>query len=548
MKRDRKHFALMICCVLAAFGSLAACGSPEEVTPKSPFHGIHGLGFDNQGRLLAGSVLGSQTYEIDIRSGTSKTFIPPTRGQADDIAFAEDGMIAWTAFLEGKIYVKDPVRIKNGEQTGGTIRAVAEGLPGLNSLDFAPDGRLYATQVFLGDALYEIDVSGKKKPRKIMEKMGGLNGFEIDKDGKLYGPLWFKGEIVQVDLEKAKIKTIARGFKVPAAVNIDPQSGDLFAVDTALGHVVRVDRKSGKKTIVARVKPSIDNLAFHPDGRLFISNMADNAIIEIDKKTGKATTIISGALAAAGDVAIWHENGKEVLYVADVFATRMVNPTSGEVTDIGRVFGSEIDYPMHIAVNDKYIALTGWSAGSVQVLDRKTKKSLALLHGFTTPHDAVILDNGELLIAEFAKGALLKLSGKKWEKKKKIATGFAGPATLLLSQDQQTLFLIENIAGRLISFNLKTRAKKIIAQGLQGAEGLARLKDGRFIIAETKLRRIIAVDKNGEREVIADNLPINGLPDGPIPTVLPTGLAVGKDGAIYFSSDEFANIWKIPPK
>ncbi len=541
MKQYAQHLL-----AIAIFSALIACSGPQEVTPKSPFHGIHGLGFDQQGRLLAGSVLGSRIYEIDIKSGKSKVFVGPTQGQADDIAFAEDGTIAWTAFLEGKIYVKDPVRIKDGKQTGGEIRSVAENLIGLNSLDFAPDGRLYATQVFIGDALYEIDVAGKKPPRKIMEKIGGLNGFEIDKDGKLYGPLWFKGQVVQVDLKKAKIKTIASGFKVPAAVNIDPQSGDLFAVDTALGHVIRINRKSGKKTIVAKVKPSIDNLAFDSSGRLFISNMADNAIIEINKETGAPTTIISGALSTAGDIAIWNENGKDTIYVADVFASREVDPETGKITDIGRAFGNEIDYPIHVAVNDKYIAMTGWSAGSVQVVDRKTKKSLALLHGFTTPHDVVILDNGDLIIAEFANGAILKLSGKKWKKKQKIATGFAGPSTLMLSKDQQTLFIIENTAGRLISFNLKTRAKKIIAQGLQGAEGLARLPDGRFVIAETSRKRIITVDDQGNRKVLADDLPINGLTDGPVPTVLPTGIAIGQTGAIYFSSDEFANIWKLP--
>ena len=543
--------ALAACGGLVAYGGLAACGGPVEVTPKSPFHGIHGLGFDNQGRLLAGSVVGAQMYEIDIKSGKSKTFIGPAKGQADDIAFAKDGTIAWTAFLEGKIYVKDPLRIKNGKETGGTIRSVAEGLPGLNSLDFAPDGRLYATQVFLGDALYEIDVAGKKKPRKIMEKMGGLNGFEIDKDGKLYGPLWFKGQVVQVDLQKAKIKVIAKGFKVPAAVNIDPQSGDLFVVDTQLGHVIRVDRNSGKKTIVAKVKPSIDNLAFDKSGRLFISNMADNAIIEINKKTGEAATITSGVLATACDIAIWNENGKDMLYVADLFAARIIDLETGKVSELGRMFGSrEIDYPIHIDVSEKYIAMTGWSAGSVQVLDRKTKKSLALLHGFTTPHDVVILKNGDLLVAGFAKGEIIRLSGKKWAVKKKIATGFAGPAALLLSKDEQTLYIIEHTAGRLVSFDLKTRKKKIITQGLQGAEGIARLQDGRFIIAETKRQRIIAVDAQGNRETIAENLPINGLTadGGAVATVLPTGLAVGKNGDIYFSSDEFANIWKVTAK
>ncbi|HBT06597.1 MAG TPA: hypothetical protein DEB22_09265, partial [Alcanivorax sp.] len=61
--------------------------------------------------------------------------------------------------------------------------------------------RLFATQVFMGDALYEIDRSGEQPPRKIIEGMGGLNGFEFGPDGHLYGPLWFKGEVVRVNVE-----------------------------------------------------------------------------------------------------------------------------------------------------------------------------------------------------------------------------------------------------------------------------------------------------------------------------------------------------------
>ena len=71
------------------------------------------------------------------------------------------------------------------------------------------DGRLYATQVFLGDALYEIDVDGAKPPRKIMEKMGGLNGFEFGPDDMLYGPLWFKGQIAKVDVDKGELTVVA---------------------------------------------------------------------------------------------------------------------------------------------------------------------------------------------------------------------------------------------------------------------------------------------------------------------------------------------------
>jgi hypothetical protein len=84
---------------------------------------------------------------------------------ADDIAFAPDGTMAWTGFLTGDLYAR---------KGDGPIKKLASGLPGINSLAYRKHGRLYATTVFLGDTLHEIDVEGVKPPRVIMEKLGGL--------------------------------------------------------------------------------------------------------------------------------------------------------------------------------------------------------------------------------------------------------------------------------------------------------------------------------------------------------------------------------------
>jgi hypothetical protein len=51
--------------------------------------------------------------------------------------------------------------------------------------------------VFIGDALWEIDIAGAKAPRLIAKDMGGFNGFEVGPDGMLYGPLWFKHQVVR---------------------------------------------------------------------------------------------------------------------------------------------------------------------------------------------------------------------------------------------------------------------------------------------------------------------------------------------------------------
>ena len=151
--------------------------------------------------------------------------------------------MAWTAFLTGDLYSR---------KGDGPVKKLASGLPGINSLAFRKDGRLSATQVFLGDALYEIDVEGVKPPRKIMEKMGGLNGFEFGPDDMLYGPLWFKGQVARVDVDKAELSVVADGFKIPAAVNFDSK-GNLFVVDTALGQPA--DRMAGRTRRTAEQHP-----------------------------------------------------------------------------------------------------------------------------------------------------------------------------------------------------------------------------------------------------------------------------------------------------
>jgi hypothetical protein len=193
-------------------GASAQTYEVTKLVPGSAFHGVHGLGIDKAGRLFAGSVAGAALYEVDRNNGTAKIAIPAPEGMADDIAFAPDGTMAWTGFLTGDLYSR---------KGDGPIKKLASGLPGINSLAYRKDGRLYATTVFLGDTLYEIDVEGVKPPRMIMEKMGGLNGFEFGPDDMLYGPLWFKGQVAKVDVDKPELTVVADGFKIPAAVNFD---------------------------------------------------------------------------------------------------------------------------------------------------------------------------------------------------------------------------------------------------------------------------------------------------------------------------------------
>jgi sugar lactone lactonase YvrE len=540
---SRLAYGATVAAIILTTTTSSASAQTYEVTqlvPGSAFHGVHGLGIDKSGRLFAGSVAGAAMYEVDRANGTAKIAIPSPEGMADDIAFAPDGTMAWTGFLTGDLYSR---------KGDGPIKKLASGLPGINSLAYRKDGRLYATTVFLGDTLYEIDVEGVKPPRKIMEKMGGLNGFEFGPDDMLYGPLWFKGQVAKVDVDKAELTVVADGFKVPAAVNFDSK-GNLWVVDTALGQLVRVDPKSGAKKMVAQLKPSLDNLAIDDKDHIYVSNMADNGIQEVDPETGAAKQVISGKLALPGGIGVVSDGDKDTIYVADVFAYRTVDGATGEVSEPARMHadGVTLEYPMSATAKGDDVLLSSWFTGTVQVIDRKTGKMSEMLHGFKAPHDAIRLGDGSILVNELGSKSLLRVSGEHGKDRDVVIGGLEGPVGMVAGS-KDTVYVTEAFAGQVS--RIETNGEKtVVAKDLKMPEGIALAPDGMLVVAEVGAKRIIQIDPvKGTVTEIAANLPIGlaGAPGG-LPTNIPTGVGVGASGVIYFSSDIENAIYKITKK
>jgi streptogramin lyase len=511
-----------------------------RIVPGSAFHGVHGLGIDKAGRMFAGSVAGAALYEVDRDNGTAKIAIPTPEGMADDIAFAPDGTMAWTGFLTGDLYAR---------KGDGPIKKLASGLPGINSLAYRKDGRLYATTVFLGDTLYEIDVEGVKPPRVIMEKMGGLNGFEFGPDDRLYGPLWFKGQVAKVDVDKAELTVVADGFKTPAAVNFDSK-GNLWVVDTALGQLVRVDPKTGAKKMVAQLKPSLDNLAIDDKDRIYVSNMADNGIQEVDAETGAAKQVIIGKLALPGGIGVVSDGLKDTIYVADVFAYRTVDGATGEVSEPARMHaaGVTLEYPMSATAKGDDVLLSSWFTGTVQVVDRKTGTTKEMMHDFKAPHDAIRLADGSILVNELGSKSLIRASGEHGKDRTVLIGGLEGPVGLVGGPNGD-VYVTEAFAGQ-VSKVKSNGEKAVLAKDLKMPEGIALTPDGKLVVAEVGAKRIVELDpQTGKLSEIAGNLPIGlvGAPGG-LPTNIPTGVGVGATGTIYFSSNIENAIYKVTKK
>lgn len=509
---------------------------PEVLVAPSAFNGVHGLAIDGKGRLLAGSVIGSSLWEVDRQTGAAKVLIPAPEGQADDIAIGPKGEMAWTNYLMGMIRYR--------ENDAAPLRVLAKDLPGINSLDFdRRNGKLYASQVFLGDALWEIDVSGAKPPRLIRKDLGGLNGFEVGPDGMIYGPLWFKGQVVKINPANGDLTVINSEFKIPAAANLDGK-GNLWVVDTRTGELSRVALATGQKTVVKQLKPSLDNLAIAPDGTVYVSNMANNSVEAYNPATGELRTLTSGKVAVPAGIKVDGDS----LWVADIFGFRQVNLATGDTRDVFRMQASDLEYPFAVGVSSRQFALASWFTGTVQLIDRSTLKTTAMLHGLKAPYDAIPMEDGSVLVAELATGSISRASGADYTERKLIASGLAGPVQMVLGRDG--MLYVTEAAGKLTRMDLASGAKSEVANGLLLPEGVAQTPWGSLIVAETAAHRLVEIDPaNGSRRTVADNLPI-GLPGGPgmPPPYVVTGVSVGPDGSIYVSADINNAIYRIRPQ
>jgi sugar lactone lactonase YvrE len=521
--------------LLAALAATGCSDAPPSlyrravlVGPGSPFHGVHGLRFDDAGRLYATSVIGQSIFRVDTQSGEVERIVAPPEGMADDLAFAADGALYWTAIEDGIIYALAP---------NGVIRRVVENRRGVNAISFSPDRkRLFFSLVFYGDALYELDLSGASPPRLVAEGMGGLNAFQVGEDGMIYGPLMFGARVVRIDPDSGEITTISTEFESPGALKLDGK-GSAYVLDGAA--LKRLDLGNGTLTGRLELPFDADNLAIDSAGRVFVSMAAPNAIAEANIDTGEVRYVVPPSiLNSPAGLAVATDDGVDNVYVGDLFGgIKRVNGVTGTLFDTPPV---ALFQPAHVWAGGSHLIAVSQVFGTVQRLDRHTFAVLASWDGFNSPGDALEEPNGDLIVAETGTGRVLRVTGPEPMDQMVIADGLAAPTGLALAADG-TLYVTETGAGRLLRIAPGRGEATQIAEGLLQPEGIALDADGRVLVLEVGTRQVTRIDGT-DATVVATDLPV-GLSDGPS---LYRGLAAGARD-VYFSSDIDNVIYKLVP-
>lgn len=526
----------MLAAAVACLDARAQTGYELEavVEPGSPFHGVHGLRFADDGTLYAVSVIGQSVFTVDVDTGTIERVVGPPEGMGDDIAIADDGTLVWTAIEDGIVYARGP---------DGSVRRLWEDQRGVNAVSFSPDGeRLFVTLVFYGDALYELDLSGQEPPRLIADELGGLNAFEMAEDGMIYGPLVFGGRVVRVDPDTGDVETVTDAVERPGALKLAGGGAAYVLDETAEGdELVRVELSTGDTQLVARLPYGADNLALDPDGRVFVSLSEVNAIVEVFPATGEIRYVTGPTLLTSpAGFAVAAAGGAERLYVGDsIGGLRVVDAASGSVEHTP----VELFQPVHVDVAGDELAAVSEVFGIVQRLDRESFEVLDEWEGFSRPADVLLLANGRVLVAETGAGRLVEITGEGAEARRVVADGLSEPTGLARAGDG-AVYVSETGGGRIVRVVLDDGAVRRVATGLAQPEGLAVDDSGRLVVAEVAAGRITGIlPTTGVSSVIRADVPI-GLSDGPS---LYRGVETSGE-TIYFSADIANTIYRLTPR
>mgnify|MGYP003382499879 FL=1 len=200
-------------------------------------------------------------------------------------------------------------------------------------------------------------------------------------------------------------------------------------------------------------------------------------------------------------------------------------------------------------MSDSIIATTDARLGRVQRINRRTRELLQEVRDLRNPYGVLILAGGDLLVAEYGAGNLVRIGVNS---NSIVATGLRGPVGLA-SLDAQTVLVTENTSGRILRVDLRNGNTRQVATGLMGPEGIAIIGRSDVVVAEGKTGRVLQINlRDGRQRELARDLPLaQSAVLTPEDVGMPTGIAASRDGSIYIScggDNSIRRIVQINPK
>lgn len=508
----------------------------RRLTPPSRLFGANGLRTGPDGRIYVAQVSGSQISAIDIDSGAIEV-ISPKGGDIvapDDLAFDAHGNLYATEITEGRVSVRSP---------NGVTRILYGEMPGANPIT-VHQGRLFAGECRPGGRILELDLNGGA-PRVLLEDVPMPNAMEVGPDGMLYVPIMGANEIWRVSLDGSTSEKVAGDLGVPDAVKFDAD-GYIVSTQVASGQVLRIDPRSGMRTVLADLSPGLDNLTF-VDGRLFVSNIS-GSVTEI-LGGGETRSLVPDGFNWPLGLAVSADGS---LFVADGPFSYILRD-NGERQLAGMLFTPGCPgYIRGVAPLEPGAFVVTTANGHVALWRPERQESTILAEGFDRLYGVALAEDGAAVVAEAGTGRVLSVKDGAVEV---LATGLNEPMGVAIDGDG-SIYVSECHAGRVVKVS-GGRAETVV-DGLKDPQGIA-VRGDELVILDALAKELVAFNlASGSRRILASGLPV-GAPPGVTPKFLRgipplsgpmgpfAGLAVGADGTLYISGDAEGSVLAVQP-
>jgi sugar lactone lactonase YvrE len=523
---------------VAPFAASAAEGwRIERLTGPSRLYSANGLRTGADNRIYVAQVAGSEVAAIDVDSGEIEVISP--RGGAiigpDDLAFDDAGNLYVTEITENQVRMLTP---------NGASKVIQGDIAVANPITYH-QGHLIAGELRMGGRILELDRNGGA-PRVILEGVPMANAFDVGPDGKLYFPAQAANEIWRVSLDGGEPEVVAKDLGVPDSVKFHPD-GYIVSTQVYSGQVLKIDPRTGAKSVLADIGPGLDNVTF-VNGRIFVSHIT-GSIHEI-LAPGKTRALIDKGLEWPLGLAVGPDG---TLFVADGGFTYTVQPGGGDLVLAGMLFSPGFPgWTRGVAADGAGQWVVTTANGVVARWRPAEQAHEELASGYDRLMGVDVGPGGAVAFAEWPTGRVLLTERGETTA---LASGLDKPMGVAMDADG-SVYVAESGAGRVVA--LAGGKARTVIDGLRQPEGIA-VRDGKLYVVDTLAKAVIEADlATGGRRTIASNLPVGAPPgvvfqqlggvgdmSGPMHTF--TGLTLGAAGTVYVAGDGDGSVLAVRP-
>ena len=387
--------ALVLCGLVAAVCAGPAAAQSDVLT-QGNLPGTFGLRFGPDGNLYVCSMAG--IVVLDVVQGQMVDLIGPERGVngPEDVNFGPDGSMYWSQMFTGEIGRMTP---------DGTVTTQTIGF-GVNSIVFSADGRMFVTEPWNTDTLYEIDPTFVESPELVAQGLGGLKNPEFGPDGMMYGALMMQAQVVKIDVGvmPPTVETIADDIPGPFNVKFGPD-GMLYVLERTGFTVQRMDPATGVHSTYAELPFGPDSIAFAPTGALFVTSYSDG-LVAVVMPDGSVQTVVPGGLTMPSGIAVKQRVDGESVFVGNLFSLHEYDGATGEMLSIERFHFPALEFGGAISVaeaGDNLVLTNFFPVGRVQVWNPGTGEVVMDNFDFPTAVNAIAFGD-DLIVVDLGMG------------------------------------------------------------------------------------------------------------------------------------------------